>query len=127
MQPSLLLRLRDWGVCADNLSMDGAGQRLEQRMRPAAIGGKAPLLRPDAGSNDPIARSEMGRQSAGDSKADDARGAAFSCRLERGDELGGMIANHRDARPKGDARLHSKAGDCDYVPPSRHSALVLFA
>ena len=107
--------------------MDGTGKGLEQCLRPAAIGGKAPLPRPDARSDDPIARNKMGRQSAGYSKTDDSRSAALGCSLERGDELGGMIANHRDARPKGDARLHSKTGDCDYVPPSRHSALVQFA
>jgi hypothetical protein len=38
-----------------------------------------------------------------------------------------MIADHRHARTKGDACLQSKTGDCDYVPPSRHSTLVLFA
>src|SRR6266566_6895213 len=127
MQLPLVRRLRDRGVRADDLGVDGTRKRLEQCLRPAAIGGKAPILRPDARSDDPIARSEMGRQSAGDSKTDDSRSAALGRRLERSDELGGMIANHRDARPKGDARLHSKTGDCDYVPPSRHSALVWFA
>ena len=69
----------------------------------------------------------MGRQSAGNAEADDSRGTALGRRLERGDELGGVIADHRDARTEGDARLQSKTGDCDYVPPSRHSTLVLFA
>jgi hypothetical protein len=38
-----------------------------------------------------------------------------------------MIADHRHARTQGDACLQSKTGDCDYVPPSRHSTPVLFA
>src|SRR5258707_10850865 len=111
MQLPLVRRLRDRGVRADDLGVDGTGKRLEQCLRPAVIGGKAPLLRPDARSDDPIARGEMGRQSAGDSKTDDSRSAALGRRLERGGELGGMIANNRHARPEGDVPLQRKTWD----------------
>src|SRR6266404_4665992 len=83
MQLPLVRRLRDRGVRADDLGVDGTGKRLEQCLRPAVIGGKAPLLRPDARSDDPIARGEMGRQSAGDSKTDDSRSAALGPRAMR--------------------------------------------
>jgi hypothetical protein len=69
----------------------------------------------------------MGRQSTGNSEADDSGSATLGRRLERGDQLRCMVADHRDARTERDACLQRKTGDCDYVPPSRHSKLVLFA
>ena len=100
--------------------MHGARKRCKERLRPHPIGGEALLFGPHAGADHPVARSEMGCESAGDAKTDNARSAAPSRPVEGGDELRRVSADHRYSRPEGNARLERKTGDCDYVPPSRH-------
>src|SRR6516162_3401027 len=72
VKPTLFRGLRNRGVRSDDLRVDGAGKHLEKCARPSTIGWKVPLLGPDAGSNHPVAGVEIGRQSARNSKADDA-------------------------------------------------------
>jgi hypothetical protein len=85
MELPLFHRFRDRSIRPDDLGVHGAGKRLEQCPCPSAIGWKVPLLRPDPGCDDPITRREMGRQTSGDSEADDSGSSALSRRLERGD------------------------------------------
>src|SRR5262249_59340019 len=99
MKPTLFRGLRDRGIRPDDLRVDGARKRLKKRACPSTIGCKVPLLGPHSGSDDPVAGTKIGRQSAGNTEADDARSAPLGCRLERGDELGGVITDTSHARP----------------------------
>src|SRR5439155_20341777 len=87
----------------------------------AAIGRKMLPVGPHTGADHPVAGDQMGRQSARDPEADDARRAAPGGPVEGVNKLRSMIANHRHAGPERDAGLKREAGDCDNVPPSRHS------
>src|SRR6516225_5967036 len=83
MKPTLFRRLRDRGIRPDDLRVDGARKRLEKSACPSTIGWKVSLLGPDAGSDDPVAGAKIGRQSAGNTKTDDARTATPGPRAMR--------------------------------------------
>src|SRR5262245_12543443 len=90
---------RDWDIHSDNVSVDGARQRFKKPPCPYAIRRKEFLAGPDTSPNNPVACSEIGRQSASNSKADNAGSAALDrCCLESSDELRALIANHRHPR-----------------------------
>jgi len=120
VKPALFRGVCDGRIRPDDLSVHRSGERGKKRPRPRAIGRKAFLLGPHAGADHPVARSEMGRESAGDAEADDTRSAALGRPLEGSDEFRRVSANHRHAGPERNAGLERETGDCDYVPPSRH-------
>jgi len=120
VKPALFQGMRDGRIRPDDLGMQRSRKRGKKRPRPCAIGRKTFLLGPHAGADHPVARSEMGRESAGDAETDNARRAAPGRPVEGSDELRRMSADHRHARPEGNAGLKRETGDCDYVPPSRH-------
>jgi hypothetical protein len=78
--------LRDDSVCADDVRVDRVWKNFEQPARPCPIGRDYVITTADARSDDPIARSEIGRQAARDSKADDSRSTARNCSPERRSE-----------------------------------------
>src|SRR5262245_38847991 len=99
VKPALFQGARDWDIHSDNVGVGGARQRFKKSSCPYAIRWKEFSADPDTSPNNPVARSEMGRQSASNSKADDAGSATLDCCcLESGDELRALIANHRHPR-----------------------------
>ena len=72
VKPALFQGTRDWGIHSDNIRVDGARKRLKKSPCPYVIRRKKFLAGPDSGPNNPVARGELGRQAAGNSKADDA-------------------------------------------------------
>jgi len=87
VQPALFQGMRDRRIRPDDLGMQRARKRVKKRARPGAIGRKAFLVGPHAGADHPVAGSEMGRESAGDAKTDNARSAAPSRPVEGSNEL----------------------------------------
>jgi hypothetical protein len=96
VKPALFQGARDWDINTDNVGVDGARQRFKKPPRPYAIRWKEFLAAPDTSPNNPVAGSEIGRQSTGNSKADDAGSATLDryC-LEGSGELRALLANHR--------------------------------
>jgi hypothetical protein len=97
VKAALFQGIRDRGVHSGNIGEHGARKRLKKFPSPYVIRGKKFLAGLDARSNDPIACSEIGRQSASNSKADDARSATPDRCLESGDELRTLIADYRQS------------------------------
>jgi hypothetical protein len=89
---------RDWCIHSGNFRVDRAGKRLEKSPGPYWIRRKKFLAGPDRRPDDPIAGSEIRRQSAGNAEADDARSTTLDRRLESSNELHALTADHRNSR-----------------------------
>jgi hypothetical protein len=120
VKPALFQGTSDGNIHSDNVRVNGVRERLEQSTCPRFIRRNTLLAGPDTGPDDPVAGNEIGRQSAGDAKADDAGSTSLERRLEGDDELRGLLADHRHSRAQGDTRLQRKRGNGDYVAFTRH-------
>jgi len=87
VQASLFRGICDRSIRADDIGVDRTWKRFDKCPCPAAIGGKAFTIGSHAGAHDPVARNQVGRQSTGDPKADDARSAALGRPVEGSDKL----------------------------------------
>jgi hypothetical protein len=105
VKPVLFRGIRDWGIQSDNIRVYGARKRLKKSPCPYVVGQIQFLAGSDSSPNNQISGSELRRQAASNSKADDARSTTRDRRLESGDELRTLVADHRHPGAQGDASL----------------------
>ena len=111
---SLLRRLSDRMVDAEDRCMDGAVDQAEQLSRPHCIRRPHGMRIADRGGDHPIAGAEIPCEPASDSETDHPAITVPNCAVgDRFQFAAGGAANDEDTRGGGDARLEVKTYKCD--------------
>lgn len=110
-RPRLIIKLKLFrgagyhGIRPHDVCVNGVWKDLNEALCPCAIGRNYVFAAPDTRRYDPIACNQIRCQPAGNSKTDDARGAARDRRAKSRPQPRALIANHRYPRTARDAGL----------------------
>jgi hypothetical protein len=108
VQQLLSLGIGGRTVHSKSLGVHSLGKPVTQGSCPRLVGRKTLPSGYDRGRNYPIANGQPGRQSAGDSKADNPERTALNRGLKSSGETLALAADDGHARASGDARLQRK-------------------